>query len=60
MNQFTKKEILALALLIALALAWWFRYDTHCGGNYGVACVSYDRFTGQWIYPSEEIEKKDE
>ncbi len=60
MNQFNKKEILALVLLIALALAWWFRYDTHCGGNYGIACIAYDRFTGQWLIPVEKVEQANE
>ena len=50
-----------LIFIAALILAWWFRYDTHCGGNYSIACVAYDRFTGEWIVPSEKvIEKADE
>lgn len=38
--------------LVAILLAWWFRYDTHCTSGY---CVSYDRLTGEWIAPSEMV-----
>lgn len=50
----TKAQKIALGIAAALVLAWWFRYDTHCSGSgasYGVACVAYDRFTGNWIFP---------
>jgi hypothetical protein len=48
---------IAGALIALLILGWWFRYDTHCGGSYSIACVSYDRFTGQWIVPAEKVEQ---
>jgi len=50
MPNLNSKHYIALAIFL-FTLAWWFRYDTNCGGNYGVACVSYDRFTGKWIIP---------
>lgn len=46
--------VIAIALLI---LAWWFKYDTHCGGNASVSCVAYDRFTGQWILPVQKVKE---
>ena len=48
-----KKVLIVIASLIVTA--WWFRFDTHCSGsNANYACVSYDRFTGQWILPIKE------
>ncbi len=53
------KKNYAVIVAVLLLLAWWFRYDTHCGGNYGISCVAYDRITGQWIIPSEEVDTKE-
>lgn len=53
---FSKRRY-TLLIFVLFVLAWWFRYDTNCGGNYGVACVSYDRFTGKWIIPVKEAQK---
>lgn len=44
----------AVILLIALLTLWWFRYDIECGGNAYMACVAYDRFTGNFVLPIRE------
>jgi hypothetical protein len=59
MVDMSNKQKIALTITGLLVLAWWFRYDTTCGGGYNIACVAYDRFTGKWIFPSELIEQKD-
>jgi len=56
MPKLNSKHYIFLAIFLII-FAWCFRYDTHCGGNYGVACVSYDRFTGKWIIPVKEAQK---
>lgn len=48
----TENKHYIAAAIILLALAWWFRYDTHCVER---ACISYDRFTGDWILPADKI-----
>jgi len=48
-------KILA-GIAVAFAIAWWFRYDTHCHTNSYGTCVAYDRFTGRWIFPSIEAQ----
>lgn len=53
------KLILLTVVIYTLLFAWWFRYDTHCGGNGFYACVSYDRFTGTWINPIKEAKKNE-
>jgi hypothetical protein len=46
---------IASVLIFLLILGWWFRYDTHCGGTHTLACISYDRFTGQWFFPIDKV-----
>jgi hypothetical protein len=41
-----------IAVIAMLILAWWFRYDTHCGGEASISCVAYDRFTSRWVFPA--------
>lgn len=55
MSELKPKHYIAL-LVTLFALAWWFRYDTHCaGGGNAASCVSYDRFTGNFVSPYIEI-----
>ena len=61
MSELKPKHYIAL-LITLLILGWWFRYDTHCGGaaeGYGIPCISYDRFTGTWIYPQDHVKFKE-
>ncbi|HYN54369.1 MAG TPA: hypothetical protein VES38_06665 [Methylotenera sp.] len=41
---------IALAVIILFISAWWFRYDVYC--NHPSSCIAYDRFSGNWIQPS--------
>lgn len=50
-----RKQILIIASLFITA--WWFRYDIECGGNAYMACVAYDRFTGNFVLPIKESRK---
>ncbi len=50
-----KKQIIVAVFI--LITAWWFRYDIECGGNSIIACVAYDRFTGEFVLPINEVRK---
>lgn len=47
-----KKIILSVLAILAVLLAWWFRYDTHCTSENRLNCVAYDRWTGNWLNPT--------
>jgi hypothetical protein len=47
------KTTIVAALIMIMVLAWWFRYDTNCGGPH--ACITYDRFTGQWFFSIRKV-----
>jgi hypothetical protein len=51
------KQHIILGVLLLISLAWWSRYDIHCDSESPIACVAYDRLTGNWIKPIVEARK---